>query len=81
MMLKLLFKWLMTGLVFLMIMPFFLVGALLTVLVAVMVGAPLTAPSPPVLRPKLREPTSRLPQAYVPRGVTAAAQDLLGSAS
>ena len=78
---KQIFKFLMSGLILLMIMPFFLVGGFLTVLLAGLVGAPLTAPSPPVIRPRPRNEEPRIPEPYVGRGVSAAAQRMIETVS
>jgi hypothetical protein len=75
------FKWSMMGLIVLTIMPVLLVGATLTLFVAVLFGVPLTAPSPPVRRLKPREANPRSQPAPVTRGVSAAARELMSSAS
>jgi len=75
---KQILKVLLSGLVVIMILPFFIVAATLSLLFASLVGVPLTAPGPPVVRYHARVPADQSARRPAP---AEAAPALIESAS
>jgi hypothetical protein len=74
---KRILKIFMCCLALLLLSPFFVVGAVITLFFAALVGVPLTAPGPPVTRYRMRPPA----EPSIKRAVSKAEPGLLESAS